>query len=130
MTPCDEWEGTLSDTGYGRLYFGRIENREAYIYAHRLIWMQTYGHLESDEFVCHKCDNRRCIRLDHLFVGTQQDNMRDMVSKGRHWQHKVTACPKGHEYTAANTRIYKGGRFCRECNRLRNARDRARKAAA
>ena len=130
MSECDEWEGTLNTAGYGRLYVGRVEGRATYIYAHRLMWMQTYGHLEPSQVVCHKCDNPKCIRLEHLFVGTQADNLRDMASKGRHWAQRVTKCPHGHEYTAANTRIYRGSRFCRQCHRLRKVRDRGQKAVA
>lgn len=53
------------------------------IRAHRLIWIARFGPIEDDLFVLHKCDNRRCIYDEHLFLGTALDNTKDMVNKER-----------------------------------------------
>ena len=60
--------------------YARIRNGE---YVHRLAWELTRGPIPGGQFVLHKCDNMKCVRPSHLFLGTQADNMRDMVSKGR-----------------------------------------------
>lgn len=76
---CWEWVGGMNGNGYGRFQAG--ENKSN---SHRLSYELAYGPISSkDMFVCHKCDNPRCVCPDHLFLGTNNDNMRDMISKGR-----------------------------------------------
>lgn len=73
---CWAWYGKLFRNGYGCFcVLGR------YLLAHRVSW-QLHKGLPSG-VVCHKCDNRPCIRPDHLFDGSQVDNMQDMILKGR-----------------------------------------------
>ena len=50
---------------------------------HRLMWTITYGDIPEGMQVCHHCDNRKCGNPEHLFLGTNQDNVTDMIQKGR-----------------------------------------------
>lgn len=54
----------------------------------RVSWEITNGEIPNNLFVLHKCDNSRCVRPDHLFLGTQKDNVDDMYAKGREGNHK------------------------------------------
>ncbi|MCK5615059.1 HNH endonuclease [Candidatus Pacearchaeota archaeon] len=76
---CIEWQKTVSTAGYGRL---RLDGNT--ILAHRLSWIITNGPIPDGMFVLHKCDNPLCVNPDHLFLGTQNDNMQDMIKKGRY----------------------------------------------
>lgn len=85
----------------------------------RVVWEQAFGPIPEGLLVCHHCDNSRCIRLDHLYLGTQRDNMQDRLRRDRNPNTLKTHCPRGHEYTPENTTRGKGsqGRKCKECRR-------------
>jgi hypothetical protein len=78
MADCIEWNGALSSSGYGNV----TVNRKTWK-AHRLAWTRANGDIPEGLCVLHKCDNRKCINVEHLFLGTKQDNCDDMMRKGR-----------------------------------------------
>jgi len=77
---CWEWTGALSK-GYGIMSSKR--NNPPFK-AHRISWAIKHGKIEKGMVIRHKCDNRKCVSPYHLEVGTQKDNMRDMVKRGRY----------------------------------------------
>jgi hypothetical protein len=85
MGPCVVWLGEKTSKGYGRTKFGGKKHR-----VHRLMWELTNGPISPGLSVLHKCDNPSCFRLDHLFLGTDADNVRDCIAKGRHATARLT----------------------------------------
>jgi hypothetical protein len=80
---CWEWRGAKNERGYGLI--GKEGGRGAgNIRAHRLSYQIFYRvNLTKEECVCHRCDNPPCVNPDHLFVGSQQENLLDMFAKAR-----------------------------------------------
>jgi hypothetical protein len=76
---CWEWTGALDRHGYG------IVMRDGSIKrTHRYAWELCNGAIPAGMVICHRCDNRKCVRPSHLFIGTQRDNIQDAMRKGRH----------------------------------------------
>lgn len=123
---CWPWTGPPGPGGYG-VYKFQGKNQKA----HRVAWQLANGPVPDGLKVLHECDNPACCNATggHLFLGTQDDNMKDMAAKGRGkgrdqgaHQAKKTHCPKGHPYDEENTivTVTKSGgvgRTCRECGR-------------
>jgi hypothetical protein len=72
----------MDKDGYGQFSCGH-RNEIYWHRAHRFSWALVHGEIPEGMWVLHRCDNPPCVNPDHLFVGTHEDNMSDMVRKGR-----------------------------------------------
>lgn len=90
-TSCWLWLGGRYGRGYGSFPIRPGKN----VTASRFAYADKVGPIPEGKFVCHHCDVRLCVRPDHLFVGTQKDNIGDAVAKGRmqsgeqHWTKRM-----------------------------------------
>lgn len=117
---CWLWTGNCYPNGYGQISI----NYKSCL-AHRYSWTVKYGAIPDGLWVLHRCDVKKCVNPDHLFLGTNSDNQKDAIAKGikigLHYGHQrkreMTHCKRGHEFTFDNTRLSKRGeRHCRTCH--------------
>ena len=118
---CIEWTAYLNSLGYGSFncaFGGERRTRPA----HRVAWMLVHGPIPEGLYVLHTCDNRKCVNPYHLYLGTQADNMLDMVQRNRHPGKIKTHCKHGHSLEDAFI-SKRGHRKCRPCTYLRKKSD-------
>lgn len=77
-TGCWIWKCQQKDNGYGRFYFNG-----KYYTAHRFNYALTFGSIPKELFGCHMCDQKSCVNPYHIWMGTHEQNMKDMVNKKR-----------------------------------------------
>lgn len=119
---CHLWTGTKNAKGYGHFGIGAEVHR-----AHRIAYVIGHGVRPERELVCHACDNPSCVNPDHLWLGSPKDNVRDMILKGRR---RATLGEPGFCQKCGHVRIDdyvdgRGGRRCRNCIKIRDARRQA-----
>lgn len=121
---CLIWKGKKTNAGYGLI---SVKNRMELV--HRVAYQLVHGALPYGQsgkgrlVVCHQCDTPLCVRIEHLFIGTDADNLGDMRAKGRSRNANTgkTHCKHGHELTPDNIFYSRGGRSCKSCVLLRRA---------
>ena len=132
-TGCYLWAGAGTPTGYGYFQFGG--RRGSTLGAHRFAYLAEHGEIPDGLDVLHRCDVPCCVNVEHLFLGTHGDNMRDMASKGRHRLNNrplanrlKTHCRHGHPLSGSNLSIRKdGSRLCKQCRARIQANNRSKK---
>ena len=121
-TPCQVWDGKrYTVRPYGIIV---IEGRSVRV--HRAAWIARHGEIPPDKpYVLHRCDNPPCFADDHLWIGTDLENIADREAKGRNYQANKTHCKWGHHLdTYAHVDRF-GHRHCRPCNARRQAERKA-----
>jgi len=124
-TGCYEWQGATNDWGYGTIW---VDGKDVFV--HRFAHELFVGPIPAGHEIDHDCRTRNCWRPDHLEAVTRRDNILRGEGAGA-INARRTHCAQGHEFTPANTYIWRGYRHCKACNAKRQrARRAARKKAA
>jgi hypothetical protein len=122
ISGCWDWKAFKNPDGYGMFKVNGIMRL-----AHRVAY-QNFVRSGDHKVVMHICDNPKCVNPTHLIAGTQKDNMKDRLFKGRYVSPTKDRkeCINGHPYTNESVRIDKIGKYkvkaCRICTRIANKR--------
>jgi hypothetical protein len=136
---CWLWEGACDKHGYGQLRFGQGGPGSLRYATH--IALELAGRpVPPGRFACHTCDNPPCVNPDHLFIGSQKENMADCIAKGRaskpptalKGQGRLTThCRAGHDLATRGVHVDRNGvQSCKVCRHLAKVAFRARRKAA
>lgn len=122
---CLLWTGTRRENGYGVI----VENRVRFS-VHRVAWELAHGRIRKGKVVRHRCGERACANVEHLFLASKRDVARDVLPSLKRNLAK-THCRAGHRLAGKNLYRWRGQRQCRACHRERELRRyHAKKAAA
>jgi len=80
---CWEWLAGRNHKNYGNFYVSIGNSKDKHWIAHRMAWKLTYGEIPKGLHICHHCDNPPCVNPNHLWIGTNKDNILDASRKGR-----------------------------------------------
>jgi hypothetical protein len=112
---CIEWQSTTRN-GYGKLIIGsRTDGTRMSVSAHRLSYEVHVGKIPDGLFVCHKCDNPKCINPDHLFVGSRKDNVNDREIKGRNKMPKIKYNEESYSWKIKNEEVIEIRQLNKQC---------------
>jgi len=122
-TGCVLWTASTAGGGYG-MASAQHAGVRVQMPAHRAAWLLSGRELSEGVFVCHKCDNRRCVAVDHLFLGTQKANMIDCARKERVKNAKLIRTQAAHIFTSRAPRAYLAAHYGVSIEVVRNIRKR------
>lgn len=94
---CWAWSGAVNSNGYGRF---SMNNK--FVLAHRVSYELFIGCIPDGKNVCHSCDNRLCVNPHHFWLGSQSENLKDAVSKGRMFRPNTTGENNGNRKLSAD----------------------------
>lgn len=112
-TGCWEFTGARVGGGYGTIYFF---GTQCLVHRVALEVFQPERFIKNLN-VLHNCNNPVCFNPDHLYCGSQSDNLLQCVIDGRHQTANKTHCVNGHEFSAENSSFVNGKRRCKVCHR-------------
>jgi hypothetical protein len=87
---CWEWQAHVNSHGYGGIRVKVWPGKWRNMHAHRLSYLLAYGECPDGAFICHRCNNSRCIRPDHLYAGDSYSNQADRRLAGNRPASKLT----------------------------------------